>query len=147
MKRISRAHALRRSGSLPMVAYAAFLVAAAAVALGGCATTSPAATATTAPGGNAAAASVSALEAALTGAGQAVLACYATPACAAVAPKPQIKTAYDTAYTTVTAAQSTADLGGTPDLTAATAAMSALAALLGKLPPTTPAAATPAPTT
>lgn len=81
-------------------------------------------------------AAVSASEAALAAAGRVVLACYTVPKCAAVAPKPQIKAAYDSAYTAVTNAQTVADGGGTPDMTAATAAMSALQGLVAQLPPT-----------
>jgi hypothetical protein len=95
-----------------------------ALALAGCATApTPVAT-------------VSASESVLAAAGRAVLACYAVPACATVAPKAQIKSAFDAAYTAVTAAQATADAGGSPDLTAATAALSALSALVAQLPPT-----------
>lgn len=81
-------------------------------------------------------AAVSASEAALAAAGRVVLACYSVPKCSAVAPKPQIKAAYDSAYTAVTNAQTVADAGGTPDMTAATAAMSALQGLVAQLPPT-----------
>lgn len=81
-------------------------------------------------------AAVSASEAALAAAGRVVLACYTVPKCAAVAPKPQIKAAYDSAYTAVTNAQTVADGGGTPDMTAATAAMSALQGLVAQLPQT-----------
>ena len=82
-------------------------------------------------------ATVSASEASLAAAGRVVLACYSVPACAAVAPKPAIKLAYDSAYTAVTSAQTTADAGGSPDMTAATAALSALQGLITQLPPTT----------
>lgn len=81
--------------------------------------------------------SVSASEAALAAAGRVVLACYSVPACAAVAPKPAIKVAYDNAYGAVTAAQAVADSGGSPDLTASTAALVVLQGLVAKLPPTT----------
>lgn len=78
---------------------------------------------------------VSASEAALAAAGRAVLACYSVPKCAAVAPKPQIKVAYDKAYTAVTSAQALADAGATPDMTATAAAMSVLQGLVAQLPP------------
>jgi hypothetical protein len=80
-------------------------------------------------------AAVSASEAALAAAGRVVLACYSVPKCSAVAPKPQIKSAYDSAYSAVTQAQTVADAGGSPDMTAATAAMSALQRLVAQLPP------------
>ncbi len=73
-------------------------------------------------------ASVSASQAALAAAGRTVLACYAVPACAAVAPKAQIKAAFDQAYTAAVSAQAVADAGGSPDLTAETAALTALQA-------------------
>ena len=74
----------------------------------------------------------------LAAAGHVVLACYAVPACEvkAVPLKPQIKAAYDAAYSAVTAAQSEADAGGSPDMTAATAALSALQGLVAQLPKT-----------
>lgn len=80
-------------------------------------------------------AAVSASEAALAAAGRVVMGCYAVPACAAVAPKAKIRAAYDTAYTAVTQAQKVADAGGSPDMTAATAAMSELQGLVAQLPP------------
>lgn len=86
------------------------------------------------PAGNATAASVSASEAALAAAGRVIVACYSVPACGAVAPKPTIKAAYDAAYASVTQAQGIADAGGTPDMTASVAAMSALQALIARLP-------------
>lgn len=104
--------------------------------LAGCAPTAP----TKTPGLPSPVASllnVVASEAALSAAGRAVLACYAVPACARVAPKPQLKAAYDQAYTLVVAAQASVDAGGTPDMTAATAAMAALEALVARLPVTT----------
>lgn len=81
-------------------------------------------------------AAVSAAETALAAAGQAVMACYGVAACEAkaVSLSPQIKAAYDAAYTAVTAAQTAADAGGSPDMTAATAAMSALQGLVAQLP-------------
>jgi len=79
---------------------------------------------------------VVAAEAALAAAGHIVLGCYAVPACVAVAPKPAIKKAYDAAYNAVTAAQTVADAGGSPDMTAATAAMSGLQSLIDQLPAT-----------
>ena len=45
---------------------------------------------------------VVALEASLAASGQIILACYATPQCASVAPKAKIKAAYDSAYNSVT---------------------------------------------
>jgi hypothetical protein len=86
------------------------------------------------PGPRPAAASVSASEAALAAAGRAVLACYTVPRCSAAAPKAQIKAAYDSAYISVTQAQTIADAGGSPDLTATTAAMSVLQGLVAQLP-------------
>jgi hypothetical protein len=79
-------------------------------------------------------AAVSASEAALAAAGRTVLACYTVPACSAVAPKAQIKAAYDSAYAAVTQAQTVADGGGSPDLTASTAAMTSLQAIVAQLP-------------
>jgi hypothetical protein len=96
-----------------------------AVLLAGCGGTSQSAVAT-----------VSASEAALAAAGRVVLACYSVPRCASVAPKPQIKSAYDAAYAAVTQAQSVADAGGTPNMAATTAAMSALQGLVSQLPQT-----------
>jgi hypothetical protein len=90
------------------------------------------------PGPRPAAASVSASEAALAAAGRVVLACYTVPRCSAAAPKAQIKAAYDSAYISVTQAQTIADAGGSPDLTATTAAMSVLQALVVQLPQATP---------
>jgi hypothetical protein len=92
-----------------------------------------AACSTTAPQSSVAA--VTASEAALAAAGRVILACYGVPRCAAVAPKAQIKSAYDAAYAAVTNAQTVADAGGSPDLTATTAAMSALQGLVAQLPP------------
>lgn len=81
---------------------------------------------------------VSTAETALASAGQVVMACYAVPACEAKALplKPQIKTAYDTAYSAVTAAQSAVDSGGALDMTAANNALSTLKALVAQLPQT-----------
>ena len=76
-------------------------------------------------------AAVSASEASLVAAGRVVMACYSVPACDKVAPKAQIKKAYDAAYDAVTAAQATADAGGTPTATAEAAAASAVATLQG----------------
>jgi hypothetical protein len=75
-------------------------------------------------------ATVSATEATLAAAGRAAVACMATPVCSAPALKAQIKAAYDKAYNAVTAAQSVADAGGSPDMTAATAAIVALQNLI-----------------
>ena len=86
------------------------------------------------PPASATKADVVAAEAGLTAAGKTILACYAVPACASVAPKAPIKAAYDDAYTAVTAAQSVADAGGVIDLTTATGALSTLTGLLAKLP-------------
>jgi hypothetical protein len=94
----------------------------------------PACAASSTPPPAAPVAAVSGIEAALAAAGHAVLACYTVPACSAAAPKAQIRTAYDNAYSAVTAAQSTADAGGSPDLTAATAAMTTLQNLIAQLP-------------
>ena len=100
-----------------------------AALLAGCSSTTP----------QSSVAAVSASEAALAAAGRTILVCYAVPRCATAAPKVQIRTAYDQAYTAATTAQAIADAGGTPDLTATTAAMSALQALVAQLqlPPTT----------
>jgi hypothetical protein len=81
-------------------------------------------------------ASVAASEAALAAAGRVILACYTVPSCLAVAPKAKIKAAYDSAYTAVTQAQTVADAGGSPDLTATTAAMTALQGIVAQLPQT-----------
>jgi hypothetical protein len=104
------------------------IVLVAAISLAACGTPSP-----TLPSSSVAA--VAASEGVLAFAGRVVLACYAVPACAAVAPKPAIKADYDAAYAAVTAAQVIADAGGSPDLTATTAALSALQALVLQLPP------------
>jgi len=77
---------------------------------------------------------VTASQVALTAAGRVVLACYSLPNCAAVAPKAQIRTAYDQAYAALVAAQATADAGGTPSMTAAAAAMATLQGLIAPLP-------------
>jgi hypothetical protein len=77
---------------------------------------------------------VSAAEATLAAAGRVILACYAVPACSAIAPKPKIKADYDTAYSAVTAAQTVADAGGSPDMTAASAALALLQADVAPLP-------------
>jgi hypothetical protein len=111
------------SRAIPVVSKTRFPHVVLALALGACANTAKPSVAT-----------VSALEAALAAAGRGVLACYALPACAAYAPKPTIKVAYDSAYTAVTAAQTAADAGGTPDLTAATAAIATLQGLITSLP-------------
>jgi hypothetical protein len=100
--------------------------------LAGC-QTQPA-SATAGPAAISATASVSALEASLAAAGHAIVACYAAPKCAGVAPKSKIKTAYDAAYQSVTTAQGIADAGGSPDLTAAGLALGALQALVTALP-------------
>jgi hypothetical protein len=76
-------------------------------------------------------AAVSASEASLVAAGKVIMACYSVPACDKVAPKAQIKKAFDDAYSAVTAAQATADAGGTPTATAEAAAASAVATLQG----------------
>jgi hypothetical protein len=81
-------------------------------------------------------AAVSASEAALAAAGKTILVCYGVPRCAAVAPKAQIRAAYDLAYDSVTRAQAIADSGGTPDMIASASALSALQALVVQLPPT-----------
>lgn len=81
-------------------------------------------------------AAVSASEATLAAAGKTVLVCYSVPRCAAVAPKAQIRAAYDLAYDSVTRAQAIADAGGTPDMVASASALSALQALVVQLPPT-----------
>lgn len=97
--------------------------------LAGCATT-PAGTPpdTRAP--------VTAVQAALTAAGQVVLACYSVPACSKAAPKAQIKTAYDAAYDAVVQAQAVADSGGSPDMTATAATLAVLQGLVAQLPQT-----------
>ncbi len=79
---------------------------------------------------------VAASQLALTAAGRVVLSCYAVPSCNAVAPKAQIKVAYDAAYTALVSAQAVADAGGTPTMTAAAAAMATLQGLITQLPPT-----------
>jgi hypothetical protein len=79
---------------------------------------------------------VVASEASLAAAGKVVLACYALPACAAQAPKAQIKLAYDAAYSAVTQAQTAADAGGSPNMTAAAAAVASLAQIVAQLPKT-----------
>jgi hypothetical protein len=86
-------------------------------------------------------ATVSAAEAALAASGRAALAYMQLPPCGGSATicsnamvKAKIKTAYDTAYSAVTAAQTTADAGGTPDMTAATAALTTLQTLVTGLP-------------
>jgi hypothetical protein len=56
------------------------------------------------------------------------------PLCADPTIKAQVKNAYDMAYDAVTAAQTVADAGGTPDLTAATAAVTVLKNLLATVP-------------
>jgi hypothetical protein len=92
-------------------------------------------------------ANVSASEAALAGSGHAALAylqlpvCTGTngPICSNPTIKAQIKLAYDQAYSAVTAAQTVADSGGNPDMTAATAALTALQNVLLNLPKTTAA--------
>lgn len=99
---------------------------AAIVLLAGCASSQPA---------QPALAGVVAAEASLTAAGDIIIACYAVSSCAKVAPKAKIKLAYDAAYQSVTQAQTTADAGGAVDLTATTAAISALQALVATLPP------------
>lgn len=81
-------------------------------------------------------AAVSAAEASLTAAGKTILICYSVPRCNSAAPKTAIRAAYDTAYDAVTNAQAIADAGGTPDLVASTAALSALQALVVQLPAT-----------
>lgn len=81
-------------------------------------------------------AAVSASEATLAAAGKTILVCYSVPRCAAVAPKPQIRAAYDLAYDSLTRAQTIADAGGTPDMVASASALSALQALVVQLPPT-----------
>jgi hypothetical protein len=81
-------------------------------------------------------ATVSASQASLTAAGRVILACYSVPACSSVAPKPQIKTAFDVAYLAVTTAQGAADKGGTPDMAAVMQALQALQALVASLPRT-----------
>lgn len=81
-------------------------------------------------------AAVSAAEASLTAAGKTILICYSVPRCNSAAPKTAIRAAYDTAYDAVTSAQAIADAGGTPDLVASTAALSALQALVVQLPAT-----------
>ena len=81
-------------------------------------------------------ASVAASQASLTAAGRVILACYALPQCAAVAPKPQIKTAFDAAYIAVTSAQAVADKGGVPDMTAVASTLEGLQALVLSLPKT-----------
>lgn len=81
-------------------------------------------------------ADVVAAEAALAASGRIVIACYAVPACNTVAPKDKIKLAFDTAYDAVTAAQATADAGGSPSMTAASAALAALQDIVTKLPKT-----------
>jgi hypothetical protein len=97
--------------------------------LAGCATSAP-------PPPRAA---VSAAEATLAAAGRVILSCYAVPACAAAAPKATIRKDYDAAYTALTSAQAVADAGGSPDMTAATAALSLLQADVSTLPtPTKP---------
>jgi len=56
------------------------------------------------------------------------------PVCADPAIKAQVKQAYDAAYAAVTQAQATADAGGSPDMTAASAALSALQSAVATLP-------------
>lgn len=129
---------MNRSQPLPIdharrhtsIGFTAVLWGAFAVWLAGCAPP------TTTPASSPAVSGVSASEASLAAAGHVVLACYAVPACAAVAPKPAIKAAYDKAYSAVTQAQTVADAGGSPDLTATTAALSVLQGLVTQLPPT-----------
>lgn len=79
-------------------------------------------------------ATVSAAEASLAASGRLILACYAVPACSAAAPKKTIRADYDTAYAAVTTAQAAADAGGSPDMTAAMAALSLLQADVAPLP-------------
>ena len=116
---------INRARRITSVAASAILWAGLAVWIAACSATAP----------QSSIAAVSASEAALAAAGRAVLACYTVPRCATVAPKAQIKGAYDAAYTAVTQAQTVADAGGTPDMTASTAAMSALQGLVAQLPP------------
>jgi hypothetical protein len=101
-----------------------------ALMLTGCAGSDTAAT----PNDHAKAAVV-ASEASLAAAGKTILACYSVPRCNLVAPKPQLKAAYGVAYDAVTKAQAVADSGGTPDMTATTAAMTALQNTINALPP------------
>lgn len=115
----------RRTTSL----FAAFLISgslAALLILSGCSSTAP----------QSSVAAVSASEATLAAIGRTVLVCYSVPRCAAVAPKPQIRAAYDLAYDSLTRAQTIADAGGTPDMVASASALSALQALVVQLPPT-----------
>lgn len=81
-------------------------------------------------------AAVAAAQDSLNAAGKTILACYSVPRCNAAAQKPAIRLAYDTAYDSVTRAQAIADAGGTPNLVASTAALSALQALIAELPAT-----------
>lgn len=88
-------------------------------------------------------ATVSAAEAALAASGRAALAYMQLPPCGGTATlcsaptvKAQIKIAYDQAYAAVTAAQATADAGGSPDMTAATAALTVLQNIVTSLPST-----------
>lgn len=104
-----------------------------AVWLAGCG--APAEPEASAPAPRPAVAAVSASQATLAAAGRVVMACYAVPACAAVAPKAKIRSAYDAAYDAVVAAQAVADTGATPDMSATTAAMVVLRRLVTQLPP------------
>jgi hypothetical protein len=80
-------------------------------------------------------AGVAGAEASLTAAGEAIIACYSVAACHEAAPRAEIAARYDEAYDAVTKAQATADAGGTPNLAASTAALSALSTEIARLPP------------
>lgn len=94
---------------------------------------------------NSSVATVSASEAALGASGRVAIAYMQLPACGGSATlcaqptiKASIRSAYDRAYTAVTAAQAIADAGGTPDMAAASAALLALQDIVTGLPkPTT----------
>ncbi len=79
-------------------------------------------------------ATVSVGQAALASLGRTVLACYAVPRCAVLAPKPQIKAAFDAAYAAVSMAQAQVDAGAMPDTAAAAAAIAALQVIVAALP-------------
>ncbi|MDE2106743.1 MAG: hypothetical protein KGL39_56535 [Patescibacteria group bacterium] len=89
-------------------------------------------------------AQVSAAEAALAAAGKVALGYMRLPVCTTGGPqacakpvvKAQIKTAYDAAYGAVTAAQTQADAGQSPDMTAALSALATLQSLVATLPKT-----------
>ena len=83
-------------------------------------------------------ASVAEMQAALTAAGRAILACYAAPDCAASVPRASIRAAFDRAYQAVTDAQAQVAAGGSPSLAVAEAALSELQSLLPANAPAPP---------